>query len=188
MRLQPGLAGRFSRDGFFSEPGYLGFSDYDRAEYKAAGKVLDGRNKGKQITSTSDKSGAPSRFRWRPRVPAVGSSHPIGECTGFGLGESARTDDKKSRSKNATFGVFERLYAEAYKEPNYADKQWEKTVKSKVIGPQWRPSDGGKSRYTGGGASGESSIVAATALVHELMRMSRHVCDGQGWDFTETVD
>ena len=119
-------------------------------------------------------------------MPAVGSSHPIGECAGFGLGESARTDDKKSRSKNATFGVFERLYAEAYKEPNYADKQWEKTVKSKVIGPQWRPSDGGKARYTGGGASGESSIVAATALVHELM--SRHVCDGQGWDFTETVD
>ena len=47
------------------------------------------------------------------------------------------------------------MYAEAYKEPNYAEKQWEKKVKSKVIGPQWRPSDGGKARLTGGGASGE---------------------------------
>jgi hypothetical protein len=61
----------------------------------------------------------------------------------MGLGESARTEDKKARGKNATFGVFERLYQEAYKEPNFAEKQWETTVKSKVIGPQWRPSDGG---------------------------------------------
>jgi hypothetical protein len=75
---------------------------------------------------------------------------------GMGLGESARTEDKKARGKNATFGVFERLYQEAYKEPNFAEKQWETTVKSKVIGPQWRPSDGGKSRATGGGASGKS--------------------------------
>jgi len=74
---------------------------------------------------------------------------------GMGLGESARTEDKKARGKNATFGVFERLYQEAYKEPNFAEKQWETTVKSKVIGPQWRPSDGGKSRATGGGASGK---------------------------------
>ena len=74
----------------------------------------------------------------------------------MGLGESARTEDKKARGKNATFGVFERLYQEAYKEPNFAEKQWENTVKSKVIGPQWRPSDGSKSRATGGGASGES--------------------------------
>ncbi len=79
--------------------------------------------------------------------------------TGFGLGESARTEDKKTRSKNATFGVFERLYAEAYKEPNFAEKKWENTVKSKVIGPQWRPSDGGKSRATGGGASGEPQVI-----------------------------
>lgn len=82
----------------------------------------------------------------------------------MGLGESARTEDKKTRSKNATFGVFERLYAEAYKEPNFAEKKWENTVKSKVIGPQWRPSDGGKSRYSGGGASGEPRDGAATAL------------------------
>ena len=36
-------------------------------------------------------------------------------------------------------GVFERLYAEAYKEPNFAQKQWEDTCKRKSIQPQWRP-------------------------------------------------
>ena len=55
--LQAGLPGRFTRDGYFSEPGYLGFSDYDRAEYKAAGKVLDDRIKGRQIVTSSDRSG-----------------------------------------------------------------------------------------------------------------------------------
>ena len=81
---------------------------------------------------------------------------------GFGLGESARSEDKTARSKQATFGarsssafsspetvgaenaavcagVFERLYAEAYKEPNFAQKRWEDTCKRKSIQPQWRP-------------------------------------------------
>ena len=93
---------------------------------------------------------------------------------GFGLGESARTADKKARSKNATFGVFERLYAEAYKEPNYAEKEWDKKVKSKVIGPQWRPSDGGKARFTGGGASGAPLVSTPTPL--ELRLCLATVC------------
>lgn len=107
--------------------------------------MFDTRINGKQITTSSDRSG-------------------------FGLGESAQTKDKQNRSKNATFSapprvsspawlaaaaaaapplskrlaaavsrfcrslraaVFERLYAEAYKEPNFAEKKWENTVKSK---------------------------------------------------------
>lgn len=76
---QPGLEGRFSRDGYFSEPGYLGFSDYERAEYKAAGKPLDDRIKGKQITSSSDRSGAldtcTTRCRWL-RCRWLSTAHP----------------------------------------------------------------------------------------------------------------
>ena len=135
--------------------GILGFRTTREPSTRRLGKCW---TTGSKASRSRRRPTAQVRLRCHSRCLGRGMltlSFTRAALAGFGLGESARTEDKKSRGKNATFGVFERLYAEAYKEPNFAEKKWESTVKSKIIGPQWRPSDGGKSRVTGGGASGE---------------------------------
>ena len=125
QRSKAGLPGRFSKDGYFSEPGYLDPSDRSRKEYK--GGILNERVQGGQMNTSASKSG-------------------------LGLGESAYRDNaRKKQDRNACFGVFERLYSEAYKPGNFHETEYRKSVEKKVIGPQWRPSDGGKAKPTGTG-------------------------------------
>lgn len=128
-----GSAVKAMSSGYFSEPGYLDPSDRSRKEYK--GGVLNERVMGNQILSTTGLSGS-----------------GIGESAYMTAPERATLGKKTRDDKNATFSVFERLYAEAYKPQNHHETEYDKSVKKKVIGPAWRPNPAtGKSRPTGSG-------------------------------------
>ena len=75
-------------------------------------------------------------------------------------------------------GVFERLYAEAYKEPNFAQKRWEDTCKRKSIQPQWRPVRTAPSRLA---CANLVSAFAPEAPAPAAVVLWPLVADGDGW-------
>lgn len=149
---------RFNSDGYFSEPGYVDAWDRKKAEEG----LLKNRLDGKQIGTMTSKSGVGHGETAPDRSELLGATRPtqsIGDSTIDGLrswkyDNSAVPNPQLSSSRNgprpnAHFGVFQRLYEEAFKNPNHAEMLYEKSVKAKIVGPQWVPSCGNKQRATG---------------------------------------